>query len=123
MNQRADTNPWLVEKVDEEVVERLAARHTPNPRAVELGVDIVGDPHHEDDAGRNWALLSDARSLRDLVPGSAVVMGSSIGRYLAKVVSWDFAVSDDDPIVTLDLLPIRPSEVERLLDRHRTPAA
>lgn len=123
MNQRADNNPWLVEEVDDELVERLAARHTPNPRAVELGVDIVGDPHREDDAGHNWALLSDARSVRDLVPGSAVVMGSSVGRYLAKVVSWDFEVSDDDPIVTLELLPVRPSEVNRLLDRNRTPAA
>jgi hypothetical protein len=57
------------------------------------------------------------------MPGSAVVIGSSIGRYLAKVVSWDFEVSDDDPIVTLELLPVRPSEVNRLLGRNRTPAA
>lgn len=122
MTQRAD-NPWLVEEVDQELVERLAARHTPNPRAVEMGVDIVGDPHREDDGGRNWAVLSDARSVRELVPGSAVVMGSSIGRYLAKVLAWDFEVSDEDPIVTLELLPVRPSEVERLLGRNRTPAA
>jgi hypothetical protein len=86
-------------------------------------VDILGDPHREDDAGHNWAVLSDARRVEDLVPGSAVVMGSSIGRYLAKVIAWDFEVSDEDPIVTLELLPIRPSEVERLLGRNRTPAA
>lgn len=122
MTQRAD-NPWLVEEVDQELVERLAARHTPNPRAVEMGVDIVGDPHREDDDGHNWTVLSDARSVREVVPGSAVVMGSSIGRYLVKVLAWDFEVSDDDPIVTLELLPVRPSEVERLLGRNRTPAA
>jgi hypothetical protein len=122
MTQRAE-NPWLVEDVDQELVERLAALHTPNPRALEMGVDIVGDPHREDDAGHNWAVLSDARSVREVVPGSAVVLGSSIGRYLAKVVSWDFEVSDEDPIVTLELLPVRPSEVERLLGRNRNPAA
>lgn len=122
MTQRTE-NPWLVEEVDQELVERLEARHTPSARALEMGVDIVGDPHREDDGGHNWAVLSDARSVRELVPGSAVVMGSSIGRYLAKVVAWDFEVSDEDPIVTLELLPVRPSEVERLLGRHRAPAA
>ena len=122
MTQRAE-NPWLVEEVDQELVERLAARHTPNPRAMEMGVDIVGDPHREDDTGHNWAVLSDARSVPEVVPGSAVVIGSSIGRYLAKVISWDFEVSDEDPIVTLELLPVRPSEVERLLGRNRNPAA
>jgi hypothetical protein len=40
-------------------------------------------------------------------------MGSSIGRYLAKVISWDFEVSDDDPVVNLELLPVRPSEVDQ----------
>lgn len=122
MIQRAD-NPWVVGEVDHKLVERLAARHTPNTRAIELGVDIVGDPHREDDAGYNWAVLSDARGVQEMVPGSAVVMGSSIGRYLAKVIAWDFEVSDDDPIVTLELLPVRPSEVERLLGRNRMPAA
>jgi hypothetical protein len=47
-------------------------------------------------------------------------MGSSIGRYLAKVVAWEFEVSDDDPVVTLELLPVRPSEVTKLLERART---
>lgn len=116
-------NPWLVREVDEELIKRLSAHHTPNPRAVDMGVDIVGDPHREDDDGHNWAVLSDARSVRDVVPGSAVVLGSSIGRYLARVVAWDFEVRDDDPIVTLDVVPVRPSEVERLLRRNRTPAA
>jgi len=31
-----------------------------------------------------------------------------IGRYPAKVIAWDFEVSDDDPIVTLELLPVTP---------------
>lgn len=122
MTQRAE-NPWLVEVVAWEIVGRLASRHTPNPKAVELGVDLIGDPHREDDAGHNWAVLSDARRVEDVVPGSAIVMGSSVGRYLAKVLAWDFEVSEDDPILTLELLPVRPSEVERLLGRNRTPAA
>ena len=52
---------------------------------MDMGVDIVGDPHREDDEGLNWARLSDARRVEDVVPGSAVVMGSSVGRYL---VPW-----------------------------------
>ena len=39
------------------VVERLAARHVPNPQAVALGVDIVSDPHREDDDDYNWTFL------------------------------------------------------------------
>jgi hypothetical protein len=50
-------------------------------------------------------------------------MGSRVGTYLAKVVAWDFEVSDDDPIVTLDLLPVTPDAVQRALARSRTPAA
>jgi len=50
-------------------------------------------------------------------------MGSRVGTYLAKVVAWDFEVSDDDPIVTLDLLPVTPDAVKRALARIRTSAA
>ena len=42
------------------------------------------------------------------------MVGSSIGEYLANVIAWDFEVSDDDPIVVLELLLIQPSEVRRL---------
>jgi hypothetical protein len=120
---RTPTNPWLAEQVDQVLLERLAACHVPNGRAVEMGVDLLGDPHREDDDGLSWARLSDARSAEDVVPGSAIVMGSSIGRYLARVVAWDFEVSDDDPIVTFELLPVRPSEVTKLLERARTSVA
>ena len=120
---RAPTNPWLAEQVDQALVARLTERHVPNRRAVEMRVDLFGDPHREDDDGLSWARLSDARSVEDVVPGSAIVMGSSIGRYLAKVVAWDFEVSDDDPVVTLELLPVRPSEVTTLLERARTSVA
>ena len=65
--------------------------------------------------------------MSDVTPGSTVVMGSVIGRYLAKVVAWDFEVSDADPIVVLDLLPVTPKSVAdalarsnpRLPDSHR----
>jgi hypothetical protein len=116
-------NPWNVREVDGETVERLAAAVAPHPRAVEMGVDIVGDPHREDDDGYNWTRLRYARNVADVTPGSVVVMGSRVGTYLAKVVAWDFEVSDDDPIVTLDLLPVTPDAVQRALARSRTPAA
>ena len=57
------------------------------------------------------------------MPGSAVVMGSGIGTYLAKVVAWDFEASDDDPMVVLDLVPLTPQAIERALERTRTTAA
>lgn len=116
-------NPWYVREVDGGIVERLTAVISPHPRAVEMGVDIVGDPHREDDDGYNWTRLHCARNVADVTPGSVVVMGSRVGTYLAKVVAWDFEVSDDDPIVTLDLLPVTPDAVQRALARSRTPAA
>jgi len=116
-------NPWAVDKVDPAVVERIAVTHTPDPDAVKMGVDIIGDPHREDDDGFNWTRLRFARNVADVAPGSTIVMGSSIGRYLAKVIAWDFEVSDEDPIVTLELLPVTPESVERALARSRPPAA
>ena len=118
----AAPNPWHVERIDLDVVARLAALHQPDPSAVETGVDIISDPHRVNDDGYNWTRLRHARNVADVVPGAAVVVGSAIGEYLAKVIAWDFEVSDDDPIVVLELLPIQPSEVRRLLAR-RTPAA
>lgn len=88
-----------------------------------MGVDIVGDPHREDDDGYNWTRLHYARNVADVTPGSVVVMGSRVGTYLARVVAWDLEVSDDDPVVTLDLLPVTPEAVQRALARSRTPAA
>lgn len=116
-------NPWYVREVGPEIVERLAAAIEPNPRAIEMGVDLVGDPHREDDEGYNWTRLRYARNVAEVTPGSVVVMGSRVGTYLAKVVAWDFEVSDDDPIVTLDLLPVTPEAVQRALARSRTSAA
>lgn len=115
--------PWHVEQVDAALVERLAALHTPYPKAVASGVDIMGDPHRETDDRFNWTVLSRARNVPDVVPGSAVVMGSGIGNYLAKVVAWDFEASDEDPMVVLDLVPLAPEAVERALARTRTSAA
>jgi len=88
-----------------------------------MGVDIYGDPHPQDNDGFNWTLLSCARNVTDVVPGSAVIMGSVIGNYLAKVMAWDFEVSDKDPMVLLDLLPVTPSEVAKALARSGSTTA
>lgn len=120
MNQR---NPWAIERLEPSVVERLAATHSPHPQAVEQGVDLISDPQRQDNDGYNWTRLRFARNVADVVPGSAVVLGSAIGRYLAKVIAWDFEVDDLDPIVTLELLPVTPEAMERALARSRPPAA
>jgi len=36
---------WVVDDVDQTTLERLAAAHTADPLAVELGVDLVADPN------------------------------------------------------------------------------
>lgn len=108
---------WWVDKVESSTVEKIEANHVPCQGAVEMSVDIIGDPHREDDHGYNWTRLRFARTVREVVPGATVVMGSSIGRYLARVIAWDFEVSADDPIVLLELLPASPEAVERALAR------
>ncbi len=97
-------NPWYVREADPQEVERLAAVLEPHSRAVEMDVDIMSDPHREDEEGYNWDRLRHARNVADVTPGSVVLVGSRVGRYGARVVAWDFEVSDDDPIVVLDLL-------------------
>lgn len=114
---------WVVEEVDPATVDRLATAHSPDPLAVELGVDLVADPHREDDDGYIWTRLHTARDVRVVVPGSAVVIGSDVGEWVAKVIAWDFEVSDEDPIVTLELVPLTPSALAGALARRRTPAA
>lgn len=97
----------------------MPPKHVIGPRDIP---GIVSDPHREDDDGYIWTFLSQARNVADVVAGAAVVMGSPIGRYLAKVIARDFETTDDDPVVTLDVLPVRPREVDHLLRRNRTPA-
>lgn len=50
---------------------------------------------------------------------AAVVIGSDLGEWVAKVIAWDFEVSGDDPIVTMEVVPLTPSA----LARRRTPAS
>ena len=116
-------NPWQIKKVDPAIVDRLGSRHQPHPKAVAMDVDIYGNPHRRDNDGYNWSLLSCARKVTDVVPGSAVIMGSIIGNYLAKVVAWDFEVSDEDPMVIMELLPVTPREVAKALARSASPAS
>ena len=114
---------WTITTVDQATVDRLAASHAPDPLAEELAVDIIGDPNREDDDGYIWTRLHRARNVRHVVPGSAVVMGSDIGTYVAKVIAWDFEVSDDDPIVTLEVVPLSPDALAAALARRSTSAA
>lgn len=111
-------NPWQIEAIDPTVVDRLATTHRADPLALELNVDLIADPHREADDGNIWTLLRNARDIRDIVPGSAVVIGTHAGRWLARVLAWNFEVSDDDPIiVTLELLPVTPEAVAQALAR------
>jgi hypothetical protein len=113
---------WTVERVDPATVERLAASQPPDPLAVELGVDLVADPNREDDQGYIWTRLHAARDVRVVVPGSAVVIGSDLGQWVAKVIAWDFEVDEDDPIVTAELVPLSPDALASALARRGTAA-
>ncbi len=79
--------------------------------------------HREDDDGNVWTLLRSARTVSDVVPGSAVVIGTHAGRWLARVLAWDFEINADDPVVTLELLPVTREAVRRALDRNQPSAA
>jgi hypothetical protein len=116
-------SPWRIEEIDRAVIDRLAAAHLPDPLAIELGVDLVADPHRQDDDGNVWTLLRSARTVTDVTPGSVVVIGTHAGRWLGRVLAWDFEVNADDPIVTMDLLPVNPEAVRRALDRNPPSAA
>ena len=120
---KAQNGTWVVKEIDRATIERLASGHVADELATELGVDIIGDPNREDDDGYIWSRLRRSRDVRDVVPGAAVVMGSDLGRYVAKVLSWDFEVSDDDPIVTMELVPLSPEALEKALARSGPSAA
>jgi hypothetical protein len=113
---------WIVDRVDPATVERLAATQPPDPLAVELGVDLVADANREDDQGYIWTRLHAARDVRVVVPGSAVVIGSDLGQWVAKVIAWDFEVDEDDPIVTVELVPLSPDALASALARRGTAA-
>jgi hypothetical protein len=68
-------------------------------------------------------MLSRARAVHDVTPGSTGVMASLIGNHPAKVAAWDFEVSDTDSIVVLDLLPVTRKSVADALTRFGWPAA
>jgi hypothetical protein len=87
-------NAWAVTEVDPALVQRIASTHQAHPKAVAMGADIISDPQRQDNEGFNWTRLRLARTVTDAVPGSTLVIGSAIGRYLAKVIAWDFEVSE-----------------------------
>jgi hypothetical protein len=64
-------------------------------------------------------LLRSARTVSDVTPGSVLVIGTHAGRWLGRVLAWEFEVGADDPIVTMDLLPVSSEAVQRALDRNR----
>jgi len=87
----AAKRPWTVGSNDPSTIHRLAQIHEPDPLALELRVDIVADL-----TGRTTTatcgLCSERRVTTDVAPGSAVVIGSPAGRWLARVLAWDFEV-------------------------------
>jgi hypothetical protein len=50
------------------------------------------------------------------------VLGTPFGNDLAKVAAWDFEVSDDDPIVALELLLLTPESVHAAIQRSNISA-
>lgn len=54
---------WSVEDIDADVVAKPNACHVADPKAIELAVDIVGNPQGEDGEGLNWARLSEVARL------------------------------------------------------------
>ncbi len=52
-------------------------------------VDLIADLNEQDDAGRGWSTISDARDPGRLQPGAVLVAGNEQARSLVRVVELD----------------------------------
>lgn len=78
-------------------------------------VDISTDLNDEDQTGRLWTFLDEAREPARIKPGALVVAGDEDAAAICQVV--DMASAGDGTIVHLRLLPGRVEDYRALVDR------
>ncbi len=56
---------------------------------MELEIDLIADLNAEDDEGRGWSTLTDARDAAQVRPGAMLVAGNRSGKAVVRVVAVD----------------------------------
>lgn len=56
---------------------------------MDSGIDLAADLNAQDDDGRGWSLLAEARDARAIGPGLMLAAGSKQARAVVRVVSVD----------------------------------
>lgn len=54
-----------------------------------MDIDIVADLNAQDDEGRGWSTLADARKPSQVRPGAMLLAGNSYGQAVVRVVAVD----------------------------------
>jgi hypothetical protein len=67
---------------------------------MEPEIDLIADLNAEDDDGRGWSTLRDARDTAQVRPGVKLVAGNRLGKAVVRVVAVD-----DDGQVHFIVLP------------------
>jgi hypothetical protein len=78
-------------------------------------LDLVADLNAQDDDGRGWSVLADARDPGRVRPGAMLLAGNRTARAVVRIVAVD-----DDGQVHFTILPGSVAKNRHLLDR--TPA-
>jgi hypothetical protein len=75
-------------------------------------VDLVADLNAEDDDGRGWSTLADARAPSRITPGAMVLAGNAAAQAVVRIVAID-----DDGQVHFTVLPGSVAKNRHLLGR------
>ncbi len=78
----------------------------------ELDVDLVADLNAQDDEGRGWTTLAEAREPDRVRPGALLLAGNQAGQAIVRVVAID-----DDGQVHFDILPGSVAKNRHLINR------
>lgn len=79
---------------------------------MDLEIDLRADLNAQDDDGRGWSTLSDAREPGRVVPGAMLLAGNASGVAVVRVVAVD-----EDGQVHFEALPGPIEKNRHLLDR------
>ncbi len=81
-----------------------------------VGVDLVADLNAEDDDGRGWSTLADARDPERVTPGAMLLAGNAVAQAVVRIVAID-----DDGQIHFTVLPGSVAKNRHLLDGPRPP--
>ncbi len=77
-----------------------------------VDVDLVADLNAEDDDGRGWSTLADARDPERVTPGAMLLAGNAVAQAVVRIVAID-----DDGQIHFTVLPGSVAKNRHLLGR------